>query len=426
MDDDNIDNEENHQVQETEQEQIAAAATTTAAAKQRRLLKLISVLEKKDKFSLRTRDKTDELVENFLENLEDDIHEMLCDNDIMGEDGEEYGGLDSDRDTEAEVETAIRFFPEVLSRREDQFDGNIYPIQLLALARDDEDGDLQCNVKAVSFIPIVARLAIEFGLFEEDKRGGLLCEYDYNEDKGDNVLYHLMIMGHEYIDTKYLQVLIQLRKLGLLKKEDIQRYDLLHNLCNGKSYSAEKRYHYFAENRFKFLVEWDPSALTQTYHDGQLPMHHAIFSIQGFRLVFAAGIHYYPKKKGISLLFRKDDHDKTSFQYACRDFGYQTVVKVIEETVVDHHHFNDDLDDDADGPYNIVNALITAAVDEDIHLDCVYFLLRRQPDILQKLLSSASIITMAATAAADMVVFNSNNNDISPKKRKRKEQAEGL
>jgi len=112
MDDDNIDNEENHQVQETEQEQIAAAAaTTTAAAKRRRLLKLISVLEKKDKFSFRTRNKTDELVENFLENLEDDIHEMLCDNDVMGEDGRDYGGLDSGRDTEAEVETAIRFFP---------------------------------------------------------------------------------------------------------------------------------------------------------------------------------------------------------------------------------------------------------------------------------------------------------------------------
>ena len=140
MDDDNIDNEENHQVQETEQEQIAAAAaTTTAAAKRRRLLKLISVLEKKDKFSLRTRNKTDELVENFLENLEDDIHEMLCDNDFMAED---YGGLDSDRDTEAEVEATIRFFPEILTRRKedyedeygpyDQFDGNIYPIQLLA------------------------------------------------------------------------------------------------------------------------------------------------------------------------------------------------------------------------------------------------------------------------------------------------------
>ena len=58
-------------------------------------------------------------------------------------------------------------------------------------------------------------------------------------------------------------------------------------------------------------------------------------------------------------------------------------------------------------------ALMMAAVDEKIHLDCVYYLLRRQPDLLQKLLSSAT--------AADMVVFNSNDNGISPKKRKRKD-----
>jgi hypothetical protein len=52
---------------------------------------------------------------------------------------------------------------------------------------------------------------------------------------------------HELYDDRYLQVLIQLRKMGLLKKEDIQRYDLL-------SYSC-------AEKRFRYLVEWDPSAL---------------------------------------------------------------------------------------------------------------------------------------------------------------------
>jgi hypothetical protein len=43
--------------------------------------------------------------------LGNDVHELLCNNDA-----ENYRGLDSDRDTEAEVETAIRFFPpEVLS-----------------------------------------------------------------------------------------------------------------------------------------------------------------------------------------------------------------------------------------------------------------------------------------------------------------------
>ena len=37
-----------------------------------------------------------------------------------------------------------------------------------------------CNVKAISFIPLLARLALELGLFEEEEdeeeRGGLLPE----------------------------------------------------------------------------------------------------------------------------------------------------------------------------------------------------------------------------------------------------------
>jgi hypothetical protein len=43
---------------------------------------------------------------------EDDIHDHICSNYE-----DDYHGLDSDRDTEAEVETAIRFFHEVLSRK---------------------------------------------------------------------------------------------------------------------------------------------------------------------------------------------------------------------------------------------------------------------------------------------------------------------
>ena len=410
MDDADTNNEEDQQYGEEE-------IVNTAAAKQRRLLKLISVLEKKAKFSLRTRNKTDELVENFLANLEDDVPDMLCDNYI---DAGNYSGLDSDRDTEAEVEAIVRIFPEVLTRREDD-ENFYYPIQLLTFAHD-EDGNWRCNVKAVSFIPLIARIAIEFDLFEEEERGGLLCE-----DGKINVLQDLMLSDNqtelsnqehnEYLDTKYLQLLIQLRKLGYVKKEDIQRNGLLHRLC---------RNDYFAEKRFRFLAEWDPSALTQTYHDGQPPIHCAaeMSSIQGFRSVFEAGIHYYPKKKGISLLFRKDVHDETPFQFACRNFGYQTVVKVIEETLVDHHHLNDDSDDDANGPYNIVDALMTAAIDEDIHLDCVYFLLRRQPDILQKLLSSASLSSLSSLpqAATPLSVSDSIGNiiDHSKKVRKRK------
>ncbi|OEU11659.1 hypothetical protein FRACYDRAFT_244778 [Fragilariopsis cylindrus CCMP1102] len=385
------------------------------------LKKMIVVLEQKETFPFRNRKKINVLIEEFLEKLEDDIHGMFFDNYIEA-DSDNYRGLDSERDTEEEVEIAVRFFPEVLTRySENDEDGRqsvYYPIQLLAFTCREGGRAWQCNAKAVSFIPLLARLAIELGLFEEDERGGLLC-LDVSE--GDNVLYLLTLTGetivenleekYRAIDDKCLQVLIQLRKLGLLKKEDIQRYGLLRNLCREK---------YFAEKRFRFLVEWDPNVLTQTDEDGILPIHCQAFSssIQGFRSVFEAGIHYYPMKEGISLLFRKDDHDKTPFHLACGNFGHEKVMEIVEDTLVGHHHLNDDSDDDANGPYNIVDALITACIDENIHLDCVYFLLLREPDVLQKLLpsSSSSLSSSITTNATETIV-----TEINPKKRKRKD-----
>ena len=49
-------------------------------------------------------------------------------------------------------------------------------------------------------------------------------------------------------------------------------------------------------------------------------------------------------------------------------------MKVVEDILIRY----------SDTPINITEALITAAIDEDIHLNCVYFLLRREPDIVMK------------------------------------------
>jgi hypothetical protein len=65
------DDDDSDEEQEQEQEQIDGA--------EQRLPKLISLLQKKKEFSLRTRNKIDVLVEAFLNNIRDDIHDMLCD-----------------------------------------------------------------------------------------------------------------------------------------------------------------------------------------------------------------------------------------------------------------------------------------------------------------------------------------------------------
>jgi hypothetical protein len=97
-------------------------------AENRRLLRLISMLQSRDEFHIRNRNKINELVENFLDQAEEDLHTFLCDN----KQHENYRGLDCDRDTEDEVEAAIRFFPNILSRRGGEF--HEYPIQHLPYA----------------------------------------------------------------------------------------------------------------------------------------------------------------------------------------------------------------------------------------------------------------------------------------------------
>jgi hypothetical protein len=75
--------------------------------------KTINVLNQHEELPILTRNKIDTLVDNFLETIKRQIHEMLVDNEIhLINPDNGYCGLDADRDTEDEVETAIRFFPE--------------------------------------------------------------------------------------------------------------------------------------------------------------------------------------------------------------------------------------------------------------------------------------------------------------------------
>ncbi|OEU08510.1 hypothetical protein FRACYDRAFT_249400 [Fragilariopsis cylindrus CCMP1102] len=332
----------------------------------RQRVELIVVLEKHDEFPLRTRNKINEMVDAFPTRTKNDIHDMFCNVHAYDDTGIDDGeiDLDSDRDTEAEVETALRVFPEVLSRRGGR--SNMYPIQYIA-----------SRYSTMSFILLLARLALEFGLFEEEERGGLLIEGNY----GDNILQYLVHEGGDEdadADEIIQNVLIRLRQMGYFKKEDIQEYGLVVLSC---------KYREISEIKFRFLVEWDPTSLIKTDgQTGRLPLHlAATHTIQNFRMVFEYGIRYYPKKKGISLLFQRSGFGPTPFLLACQIsfrtyeevFDPEDVMKVVEDILIRY----------SDTPINITEALITAAIDEDIHLNCVYFLLRREPDIVMKLLS---------------------------------------
>ena len=79
-------------------------------------------------------------------------------------------------------------------------------------------------------------------------------------------------------------------------------------------------------------------------------------------------------------------------------------MKIVEETIIRYSSFSDNNNNTSS--FNIMEVLITAAIDKIIGLDCVYLLLRRQPDLWVELLSSTTPV-----ASAMVTVSKKNNNE---------------
>ena len=158
-------------------------------------------------------------------------------------------------------------------------------------------------------------------------------------------------------------------------KDDIQEYNLVHGLC--------KKWNYFAQHRFRFLIEWDPSSLLQTEGDlGTLPIHYVTNNLRSFRVVLDSVIRFYPRWKGINTLFQKSYNGvwRVPFELACDKLTRAAVMNVVEETLVRYTTTNGLVND------NTGNAMILAATDDRISLDGLFFLIRRQPDSMLSML----------------------------------------
>ena len=80
-------------------------------------------------------------------------------------------------------------------------------------------------------------------------------------------------------------------------------------------------------------------------------------------------------------------------------------MKIVEETSIRYSSSSDNNNNNASS-LDIMEALLTAAIDKIIGLDCVYLLLRRQPDLWVELLSSTTPV-----ASAMMTVSKKNSNE---------------
>ena len=170
------------------------------------------------------------------------------------------------------------------------------------LSYEDDDGQIPIQSAAgfdgFEYVPVLAKEGMKHKVGGEDARGGLLLVYD----------------------AKRLNVLKELRALGLLLKNDIREHCLLGCSCSELS-----------KESFEYLVNWDPDALIETITVNK-PLIHDMenYNVQNsLHLILKAGFKYHPEIGG--LLFIEDDNGTIAFDKICNDEGEKTIMNILHE-----------------------------------------------------------------------------------------------
>lgn len=277
-----------------------------------------------------------------------------------------WHGLDSDVDTEDEAELAIRFFPCILNEEYNSQSSSMRGAQPIYIL-------MTCS-KAISFVPLLAELGTELGRFTEKQRGGLGCTFrgvffqlvhdTIRKDKFDDEESG----KHDEVCTV---IMMRLKEKGLMRKEDIHNHNLMNLLLYRAIYSDKL----VIEKRVRFIVGWDPYILMECAHPTHL-LHHLVKhlasnndgqippgTLRRFQLIFELGLLYFPSEVGF--LFHRN-----TFQLACKKFGGKHVTDVID------CELSNSLRRKKDG---LADMVFSAAANNEISLDGLYILFRRDP-----------------------------------------------
>ncbi len=292
-----------------------------------------------------------------------------------------WHGLNSDFDTEEQVEVVIHLFPTILSEKQKASPlsslNNTYPIY----------AQLFCS-KSLPFIPLFAELGTELRLFKDQERAGLFCFMK-------NVVFHLINnnllkdkkkdINYEELDTVYTQILRRLKNSNLLYSSDIYNLDLVPVMVYRSMYNPVIQ----TDQRLSFLIEWDPSLLIACGRNRNLlnaylnKLHSFVIlpypsrsrevrtrDFQRFRLLLQLEMAHYHESLGF--IFHDD-----SLDVACKIFGSQKVTQVIDDElrrILVNNSSNGSNDNTL-----LRSLVITACTDEQISLDGLYTLLRHDP-----------------------------------------------
>ena len=134
------------------------------------------------------------------------------------------------------------------------------------------------------------------------------------------------IMTCANFDRECLKALKALQEANLFFKQDLQKYNLLFWSC----LSAGSR------SRFEYLAQIDPIGLKNHRYEGK-PILHAVIEKMTpteVQIFISAALKYFPNDVG--LLFQKnegDNNDKTSFELAVSKFGMETTFSLVKQCI---------------------------------------------------------------------------------------------
>jgi len=309
-----------------------------------------------------------------------------------------WHGPNCDVDTLEEIELAIRFFPQILTEK------YYHPLFSRTTRHIPISVCFYCH-KAMPFIPLLASLGTELGKFTKAERGGLTCLFQ-------SVFVQLIcnVMRKDGLDNDAAEsysprkrdkasaaIMLSLKKKGLMKKEDIYNFDLTNLLL----YNAMDRQNYCIEERFRFLIRWDPSILKQCGRSKPLLCHYVSRlcehahdkstpkgASERFQKIFEFGMLYFPSKLGF--LFSNQ-----TFALACDKFGHAEVSTIIDRKLFcaleqENGIQRKSRNTSSHGSY-LQTLIIAAACNDEISLDGLYTLFRLDPMALLSPRRSCSI-----------------------------------
>ena len=300
-----------------------------------------------------------------------------------------WHGLNSDVDTEDQVEVVLRLFPALLSDKLKVSPlsslNNCYPIY----------AQLVCS-KAIPFIPLLAELGSDLGAFPNDERFGLTCFMK-------NVLVHLVYNNllrdkrnerppFEHLDAMNRRILQRLKDHRLMQLTDIYDLDLVPLLLRRSMLIPMIQ----TKERLRFLLEWNPYLLKDCGHGKPLLQQHlprlqdfivnetschrkvCARDFERFQLLLDLGMAHFPQSLGFVF-------SNTSLELACELFGTQKVTTAIDEvirkTLAQRNNSNETnhLANNNNNNNRLQTLLLAAAADPNISLDGVYTLFRSDP-----------------------------------------------